>query len=121
MHLFRSRQYRMKLLVVLLSSTKMTRAMPVDGRIWLKGQLLTLPQPGQRCADTRVVADQADGNHLLMMAGQRSHFRQLPIRLDRAIELGRMIGTNRQGSSEDMYHDEGFLSARQTKATFFIP
>src|SRR5260370_18819332 len=121
MYLFRSRQRCVKLLIVLLPSTKALWTMPVDSRIWLKGQLLTLPQSCQRCADTRVVADQADGNHLLLMAGQRSDFRQLPIRLDRAIELGRMIGTNRQGSSEDMYHDEGFLSARQTKATFFIP
>ena len=94
MHLFRARQRRMKLLVVLLPATKLPWPMPVDGRIRLKGQLLALPQPGQRCADTRVVADQADRNHFLMMAGQRCHFRQLPIRLDRAKELGGMIGTN---------------------------
>src|SRR6266487_1528902 len=94
MHLFRARQRCVKLLVVLLSSTKMTRAMPVDGWIRLKGQLFALPQPGQRCADTRVVADQADRNHFLMMAGQRCHSRQLPICLDRAKELGGMVGTN---------------------------
>src|SRR5260370_19300910 len=91
MHLFRARQHRMKLLVVLLSSSKALWPMPVDGRVWLKGQLLTLPQPGQCCADTRVVANQTDSDQLLMMAGQRSHFRQLPICLDRAIELGGMI------------------------------
>src|SRR5258708_38791834 len=96
MHLFRSRQYRVKLLVVLSSSTKLLWPAPVNGGVRIKGQLLTLPQPGKACADTRVVADQADGDHLLMMASQRSHFRQLPIRLDRAKELGGMKWTNRE-------------------------
>src|SRR6266487_4476696 len=93
-----SRQHHMKLLVILLSSTKLHRSMPIDGRIRLKDQLLTLPQPGQRGADTRVVADQADRYRLMMMAGQRSHFGQLPIRLDRAKKLRWMIRSNRECS-----------------------
>src|SRR6266568_4721659 len=100
----------MKLFVILLPSTKLPWPMPVNGGIRLKGQLLTLPQSGQCRTDTCVIANQADGNHLLMMAGQRGHFRQLPICLDRAEELSGMIGTNREGASENMLHDEGFLS-----------
>jgi hypothetical protein len=84
----------MELLVVLLPATKLLWPVPVDGRVWLKDELLALPQSGQRCADTRVVANQADRDHLLMMAGQRSHSRQLPICLDRAIELRGMRGSN---------------------------
>src|SRR5437016_6626017 len=98
MHLFSARQRCVKLLVVLLPATKLLWPMPVDGQIRLKGQLFALPQPGQRCADTRVVANQADRDHFLMMAGQRCHSRQLPIRFDRAKELCEMIWSHRECS-----------------------
>src|SRR5258708_40205270 len=96
MHLLCSRERCMKLLVVLLSSIKVPRAMPVNGRIWLKGQLLPLPQSGQCSTDTRVIADQTDRDQLLLMLGQRSHFGQLSICLDRTKKLCWMVRTDRE-------------------------
>src|SRR5260221_7980031 len=75
-----------------------------------KGQLFALPEFGESCADTGVIAHQADGHHIEFVAGQGSHPWVLPIDLHRAEKAVGMKGPYWQGAVEGAHLATAFLA-----------
>src|SRR6266567_892330 len=84
--------------------------MPLHTNSQEKGQLFALPEFGEGCAHTGVIAHQTDGYHIEFVAGQGSHPWVLPIDLHRAEKAVGMKGPYWQGAVEGAHRATAFLA-----------